>query len=119
MQALLPSVLAMLGREDGLNSLVRSFEQNGLGDIISSWIGTGKNLPVSPAQVGTGLGSDRIGQLAENSGLSPETIKSQLSQALPRLIDSLTPNGHTGDTANLLARGKELLGSLLTRQMGS
>jgi uncharacterized protein YidB (DUF937 family) len=119
MQTLLPSVLEMLGRGGGLNSLVRSFEQNGLGNIISSWIGTGQNMPVSPAQVETGLGSERIGELAEKSGLSPETVKTQLSEALPHLIDSLTPAGHTGDTAKLLTRGKELLESLLASQKGA
>jgi uncharacterized protein YidB (DUF937 family) len=119
MQALLPSVLEMLGRGDGFNSLVRSFEQNGMGNIISSWIGTSRNMPVTPAQIEAGLGSDRIGHLAEKSGLPVETVKAHLSQALPQLIDSLTPNGHTADAANLLARGKELLGSMLTSRMGS
>ena len=119
MQTLLPSVLEMLGRRDGMNSLVRSFEQNGLGNLISSWIGTGQNMPASPAQVETGLGSERIGELAEKTGLSPETVKAQLAVALPHLIDSLTPNGHTGDTAKLLTRGKELLESLLTSQKAS
>jgi len=118
LQALVPCLLEMLRRGDGLNSLVRSFEQNGMGDIVSSWIGAGRNLPVSPAQIETGLGSERVGQLAAGSGLPVEVVKSHLSQALPQLIDSLTPNGHTGDAANLLTRGKELLGAC-TRQTGA
>jgi uncharacterized protein YidB (DUF937 family) len=119
MQALLPCVLEMLGRGDGLNSLIRSFEQNGMGDVISSWIGTGQNKPVTPGQIETGLGADLISRLAERCGLSPETVKTQLSQALPHVIDSLTPAGHTGDAADLLTRSKELAASLLTPQTRS
>ena len=38
----------------GLAGLVQGFQQNGLGDIISSWIGTGENLPISAEQVQAG-----------------------------------------------------------------
>ena len=90
-----------------------------MGNIVNSWVGTGKNLPVTPDQVQAGLGRETINQLAERCGLSAEAVQSNLSQMLPRLVDSLTPNGHTGDSADLVSQGKAILTSLLTRRSGS
>jgi uncharacterized protein YidB (DUF937 family) len=118
-QCLLPHVLEMFGQGGGLNSLVRSFEESGLGNIVNSWISSGQNMPISPGQVESGLGSETISQLAERCGLPAEAVTSQLSQMLPALVDSLTPNSHTRDATDLVSRGKELLGSLLTRQSGA
>jgi uncharacterized protein YidB (DUF937 family) len=118
-QTLLPSILEMFGQGGGLNSFVRSFEQNGMGDIVRSWVGTGQNLPISPGQVQSALGSDTITQMAEKSGLSRDAVISNLSQILPCLVDSLTPNGHTGNAADLLSMGTKLLGSLMTRKSGA
>ncbi|HKA00371.1 MAG TPA: YidB family protein [Candidatus Solibacter sp.] len=118
-QTLLPSVLEMFCHGEGLNSVVRSFQQNGMGDIVRSWVGTGQNMPISPGQVQTALGRDTITEMAEKSGLSRDAVTSHLSQILPRLVDSLTPNGHTGDAADLMSKCTELLGSLMTRKSGA
>ena len=32
----------------GLNGLIQRFHENGAGDVVSSWIGTGENKPISP-----------------------------------------------------------------------
>lgn len=40
----------------GLEGLVESFKNKGLGDIISSWIGTGQNKPISKDQILNALG---------------------------------------------------------------
>jgi len=119
MQALLPNVVQMFCQGDGLNSFVRSFEQNGMGDIVKSWIGTGQNLPVSPGQVQSALGSDRITEMAEKSGLSRDAVTTHLSQILPSLVDSLTPNGHTGDAPDLMSKCTQLFGSLMTSRSGA
>jgi uncharacterized protein YidB (DUF937 family) len=83
----------MLGSGGGLNTLVQQFEQAGLGHMIQSWIGTGPNPPISPAQLQQVLGSGQLQALATKLGLSPEAVTSQLSQVLPHLVDGLTPNG--------------------------
>ncbi len=31
----------------GVNGLLQSFQQKGLGDIVASWVGTGQNQPIS------------------------------------------------------------------------
>ena len=51
---LLKAVLGLLDKNSqlgGLEGLVRSFQRNGLLDVINSWVGTGQNLPISPDQV--------------------------------------------------------------------
>lgn len=73
---------------------VRQFQQAGLGALAASWAGSGFNQPVSPDQLENVLGSARIGQLAEQLGLSRGDAAGQLSQWLPRVVDRLTPEGH-------------------------
>lgn len=92
---LMNSVLHLLsgGQGGGLQGILQSFESQGLGHIISSWVGTGANKPISPDQVEQGLGSERLSQIADHSGMSVEDTKSGLAQILPTLIDKLTPNG--------------------------
>jgi len=87
------SVLDMLGQGGGLGGFVQAFQQNGLGDLIDSWIGTGQNLPVSPSQIQQALGP-KVQELAQQHGLGADTVSQLLSQFLPGLIDHLTPNGH-------------------------
>ena len=50
---LLQAIVAMLNdpRMGGLEGLIKRFQEAGLGDVISSWIGTGQNRPIHPAQL--------------------------------------------------------------------
>lgn len=79
--------------QGGLGGLVQSFQQKGLGDIVSSWVGTGENLPISPEQVREGLGSDLLTSLSEKTGASPEELSSQIAGYLPDFINQVTPDG--------------------------
>jgi uncharacterized protein YidB (DUF937 family) len=107
---LLHSVLEMLNNKEtgGLSGIVQAFQQTGLGEIISSWIGTGGNLPVSADQLLHGLGEDKIREIAEKAGVSPQDAVSQLTALLPGIIDKLTPDGKIPD-GNLLEKGLEML----------
>ena len=93
---LLQAVTSLLGQNSsagGLAGLVQTFQENGLGEIVNSWVSTGKNLPVTPDQIRQSLGSDFLSQLAGKAGVSPDAASAQLSSLLPDLIDKLTPNG--------------------------
>ncbi len=106
MSALIQAVLAMVaggGRGGGLQELIRMFQDKGLGDLISSWIGTGGNLPISADQVRRGLGPDLLSQIAGQAGMAPDAAASSLSELLPSLIDKLTPNGNAPNAGLLQA----------------
>ena len=109
-QSLVAEAVNMLtSREGGLSALTQNFERNGLGDIISSWIGTGENAPISPDQIKSVLGSDCVANLANKAGISPEMATQYLTKSLPSLVDALTPNGKVGGANALMSRGKEIL----------
>jgi uncharacterized protein YidB (DUF937 family) len=114
---LVEGVMGLLTNKEtgGLGGLMQAFNQQGLGDIISSWVGKGNNLPINPEQVQEVLGSDVIQQLAEKSGVSVDAAKAQLSELLPSLIDKVTPEGKIPE-GGLLDKGIELLGSLFSQK---
>lgn len=93
---ILETIMGMVTNKEsgGLGGLVDSFKEKGLGDIMSSWISTGKNLPISPEQVEEGIGQERVNQFATEAGMSPEAAKSKLAELLPGVVDKLTPQGH-------------------------
>ena len=106
--ALINAVIQMVankgGGAGGLAGLVQSLTQGGLGNVASSWVGTGQNLPVSAEQLqgalGGGSGGGLLAQLAQAAGMSHGETATQLSHVLPGLVDKLTPDGHipTQDT---------------------
>jgi uncharacterized protein YidB (DUF937 family) len=77
----------------GLNDLLKQFQQNGQGDVAKSWIGKGPNKSISPNDLATALGADRVNTLVSFSGMSRNDLLSQLSQQLPDVVDRLTPDG--------------------------
>jgi len=92
---LVEGVIGLLTNKEtgGLDGLMQTFKQKGLGDVISSWVGTGNNVAITPEQVQEVLGGDLIKQLAEKSGVSVDAAKAQLAKLLPSLIDKITPEG--------------------------
>jgi uncharacterized protein YidB (DUF937 family) len=70
------------------------FNKKGLGEIISSWISTGPNLPISQDQVQQALGDEGLQQLATSAGISSDTARIQLAELLPRVADQMTPDGN-------------------------
>ena len=77
----------------GLASILGKAQQAGLGDVVTSWIGKGQNMPISPDQLNNVLGSDMVANLAKQLGMSHGDASSQISQMLPDVVDRLTPQG--------------------------
>ncbi len=65
----------------------------GLGDLASSWVGLGKNLPISFDQLTSVLGSGPIATIAAKLGITPEHATRSLVDVLPHAIDHMTPDG--------------------------
>src|SRR6202047_5469637 len=89
----------------GLSGLVEQFHDKGLGALVSSWVGTGQNLPISADQIQHVLGSNQVKELAAKAGISPETCAAHLSQLLPLIVDHLTPHGQISPPASVLESG--------------
>ena len=77
----------------GLQGLIENFKSKGLEDIISSWVGTGQNQPISKEQIFNVLGKERIQNIAQKMGIPQEEATGGLANLLPEIIDKLTPNG--------------------------
>ena len=93
----------------GLSGLIQNFKDKGLGDVVSSWISTGKNLPIAADQIKNVLDSSHIRQLAEKLGISDEEASKHLAEYLPKVIDQLTPNGSLPASGDLLSKGLDML----------
>jgi uncharacterized protein YidB (DUF937 family) len=92
----------------GLQGLVKTLQDNGLGNQVASWIGTGQNIPVTPDQILQVIGNDRLQSIAQKFGLSPQTLSSGLAEMLPHVIDKLSPNGQL-PANHLVEQGLSLL----------
>ncbi|MGE5622237.1 MAG: YidB family protein [Bacillota bacterium] len=94
---LIQATLALLadnGQNGGLHGLREHFQEAGLGNVLSSWIGTEENVPITPIQIQEALGDGHLQQIAEEAGLSEDETARQLSELLPEMVDALTPAGY-------------------------
>lgn len=107
---LLETIMGLVNNPEtgGLTGLVETFKRKGLGDVVSSWIGTGQNQPVSGEQIQQVLGDEQIEQIAEKTGASKDEVAGGLATLLPGIIDKLTPGG-TLPEAGLLQQGLSML----------
>jgi uncharacterized protein YidB (DUF937 family) len=94
------------GQEGGLGALSKLFSSNGglqgvtsklssggLGQQVQSWIGHGKNEPVTGQQVQECLDTDSLDQLAQQTGQTPEQASAQVARVLPEMVNQATPQG--------------------------
>jgi len=77
----------------GLRDLVDTFKQKGHGEVADSWVNHGPNKAIAPPQLEQVIGSDVLGQLSQQTGLSREELLSRLSKTLPDAVDKYTPEG--------------------------
>ena len=83
----------LIGNGEGgldLGALVGGLSQNGLGEIVGSWLGNGENKSISMDQITDLLGSDKISEFASLLGLSEESAKGALVDSLPQVVDQAT-----------------------------
>lgn len=77
----------------GLSGLQSMFQEKGLGGLVSSWIGSGQNLPISADQLNSVLHCDALNQAAAKFGIDPNQLQSMMTQLLPHIVDKMTPKG--------------------------
>lgn len=91
---LINSVQGMIS--DGSISLDRfkqRADQAGLGDIFDSWVGKGENKPITADQVKQAADPQNLQRAADEAGISVDEAAEQLSKALPKVVDQMTPDG--------------------------
>lgn len=93
----------------GLQGLVQSFHDKGLGGLMSSWVSTGPNPPITADQVQQALGSDKVKELAATAGISPDVAGSAIAELLPGIVDKLTPNGQVPEHSAVMDMASSLL----------
>lgn len=77
----------------GLGGLAEIFGQAGMRRQVDSWISPGPNMAISPDQIAAAFGTERLGELAAQVGMTHAETASQLSEILPGLVDRMTPGG--------------------------
>jgi uncharacterized protein YidB (DUF937 family) len=108
---LLGAAMGLVGGKDGLQGLVSKLDAAGLGDQARSWIGSGDNKAVSPAEVRQALGDDELHKVAQEAGVNDDEAADGLAGLLPEVISKLTPDGKMPDIGDL----KDIAGKFLGR----
>ena len=113
---LLQLALSMLQQQGGLEGVLGKFRQAGMGAQADSWVGTGRNMNISPDQLEQVFGSGALNDIASKLGMPQDQADSAMSQVLPELINQLTPQGEvTPDSENSVAEGLEALARSVDR----
>jgi uncharacterized protein YidB (DUF937 family) len=77
----------------GLSGIVTSLSQNGMGQQVQSWIGSGQNQPISGSDVQRAVDPGQLQQMAQRQGMSSDEYSNHIAQALPEMVDRVTPEG--------------------------
>ncbi|HGO5814561.1 TPA: YidB family protein [Mannheimia haemolytica] len=109
----------LLASQGGIEGLISKFQQGGLDDVLRTWISSDEdNAPVSSEQIGNVFGQENIQNVAQEAGVDAADAGDLLAQLLPKIVDTLTPNGSVDDLKNLGAddllaqAAKGILGNL-------
>lgn len=91
--AITSALTKLIGNGQGsldLGALVGGLSQNGLGEIVGSWLGNGENKSISMDQITDLLGSDKVSEFASELNISEESAKGALADSLPQVVDQAT-----------------------------
>jgi uncharacterized protein YidB (DUF937 family) len=109
--SLVTGLLDLLDEPDtgGIQGLSQRSQGQGLGELVASWVGTGRNRAISPEQVSSLLGARRVEALGQSAGLAGPLAAGAIAALLPVLIDKLTPDGAVPTGVEVQQRGRAIL----------
>ena len=110
--AALSGLQSAVQQEGGIDGLMSKLRAGGLGEQVDSWVSTGSNAPVQPAQLEQALGPDTVQRLSAGSGLNVGQLLPLLAAFLPQIINMLTPKGNV-PSGGLNQGGMPDIGGLL------
>jgi uncharacterized protein YidB (DUF937 family) len=86
-------VKGYLEKHGGIQGVVADFQRNGFGEQVKSWVSTGPNAPVTPAQIQQVMGLVNLKDLANKFGIPADKVSELLAKYIPAAIDKMTPDG--------------------------
>jgi uncharacterized protein YidB (DUF937 family) len=72
-------------------------------------VSKGENKALVGDEVEQALGRDKVAQVAQQAGVSPDEAKNELATQLPQVVDKLTPDGQVPAAGSL----QDLLGKVM------
>jgi uncharacterized protein YidB (DUF937 family) len=96
--ALLPVVTGMLAG-GGLGKILGGMQAAGLDGKAKSWVGGGANEPISADEVKKVVDPRHIDEVAQKAGVSHDEAAGLIAQALPAVVNHVTPAGEVPDQA--------------------
>jgi uncharacterized protein YidB (DUF937 family) len=109
-------VQMLASHEGGAAGLMKTFRDQGLGGVLSSWLGSGENQPISADQIKNVFGNERIAAIANKCGVSPDKASAEIAELLPVVVDRLSPHGALPAGEDLKSQAGSLLSSLLSKR---
>jgi uncharacterized protein YidB (DUF937 family) len=116
--ALYEEVASLVTQDGGVNGLIQQFEQQGLGQLVSGWMGGATNTPITGEQVVQGIGQDKVTAIASKVGLSEQQVTEGIAKLLPLMLSHLTPNGTAPSTGSGQVEA-DAMGMLKSKLFGS
>ena len=93
--AVLPLVLAWIQKQGGLQGALDKLRGQGLSSQVDDWVSTGEgaNASVNQQTVQNLFDDQDVEQVAAQAQTNKQDVYGAISQVLPEIIDSLTPQG--------------------------
>ena len=99
--AVLGPVLMKMMSGGGMDKMLGQAQNAGVGDQAQSWVAKGENKEIGAVELEKVVGSEQIDEVAKAAGTDRETASQMLAQALPQVVDQVTPDGKVPDQAQL------------------
>jgi uncharacterized protein YidB (DUF937 family) len=77
----------------GLQGMTSQLSHNGMADQVQSWVGHGKNEPVTGSQIQQVVDPEALNKIAEQAHMSPQQASEQVARVLPEMVNKATPQG--------------------------
>ncbi|MFV0389581.1 MAG: YidB family protein [Pyrinomonadaceae bacterium] len=111
---LLASLMGLMTNNEtgGFSGFINRIKDAGLGDQVSSWIGSGDSTALTSDQVTSALGADEVKSIADSAGVDTNTASSALGFMIPQVVDKLSPDGELPDNDSIFSKISGFVGGL-------
>jgi uncharacterized protein YidB (DUF937 family) len=94
------SAISKLFGDEGLQGIMSKLQASGLDKQVMSWVGGGKNEPVTGAEIKDAVDPQQLQQVAQQTGMSQDQVADHVAEALPHVVDQATPGGQVPKQAS-------------------